>query len=58
MCYETAIVSTPHGSTLWHFFREYYHSCIVLFVILVVEYKIGDGLGHIRYYLAPKMEED
>ncbi|XP_067935650.1 proliferating cell nuclear antigen-like [Watersipora subatra] len=25
---------------------------------LVVEYKIGDGLGHIRYYLAPKMMDD
>lgn len=25
---------------------------------LVVEYKIGDNLGYVRYYLAPKMEED
>ena len=27
-------------------------------VIVVVEYRVGDGLGHVRYYLAPKMEED
>lgn len=26
-------------------------------VPLVVEYKIGE-IGHIRYYLAPKIEED
>lgn len=24
---------------------------------LVVEYQVGDGLGYMRYYLAPKMEE-
>ena len=26
-------------------------------VPLVVEYKVGD-MGHIRYYLAPKIEEE
>jgi len=27
-------------------------------VPLVVEYRIGDDLGHIRFYLAPKIEDD
>jgi len=27
-------------------------------VPLVVEYRIGDDLGHIRYYLAPKIEDE
>jgi len=27
-------------------------------VPLVVEYRIGEDLGHIRYYLAPKIEDD
>ena len=28
------------------------------YLCTAVEYKVGDGLGHVRYYLAPKMEED
>ena len=27
-------------------------------VPLVVEYKIGDNAGYVRYYLAPKIEDE